>query len=181
MLGSIAPAHVGPKRIGSGTRLSVVAGRFGGSSRPRRASPASRTRAHDGMARKWVQTPSETPLLLLKWCAFAIERNTIPDFHGYIRHAELFGAECVLETAREDLTRGDLGELKAFIDSKERTHRFKDGHWQERRSTTPRACEQCGLDLPRAARANMRFHGHCADSAYRNRAKTARAGVSVAK
>ena len=105
----------------------------------------------------------------------------ISDLQGYIRHAELFGPECVLETAREDLTLEELGQLKGFIDSRERTHRFKRGQWEERRSATSRACEHCGLDLPKGVRADMRYHGHCADSAYRSRRRTARDGASVAR
>lgn len=83
----------------------------------------------------------------------------------YVRHVELFGPDCVLETAAGDLNRAELGSIKAFIESKQRTHRFRLGRWEETRSPRPRQCEGCGLDLPIDAKAHRRFH----DSACRMR------------
>lgn len=51
----------------------------------------------------------------------------------YRTHAERFGPDLVLETAQADLSTEQLGQLAAFIDSMERTHRWKDGEWVPRR------------------------------------------------
>ena len=67
---------------------------------------------------------------------------------AYQRHLELYGSDCLLETAVEDLPRHELGQLKALIDSRERTDVFKHGSWQPRRQGAARACAECGLDLP---------------------------------
>jgi hypothetical protein len=87
----------------------------------------------------------------------------------YVRHVEQYGSECVLQTARDDLGLGELGELKAFIDSMERTYRFRGGNWEDRREAKPRSCEQCGLDLPRGSRTTRRRHDHCKGTARRQR------------
>lgn len=55
------------------------------------------------------------------------------DLETYRTHVEKFGPEMVLETAQSDLPVEQLGELSAFIDSMERTHRWKDGEWVPRR------------------------------------------------
>jgi hypothetical protein len=89
----------------------------------------------------------------------------------YIRHVDLFGSECVLETVADDLSRYELGQLKAYIESKERTHRFRGGRWEERRAARPRPCDACGLDLPLGIRENKRYH----DDACRKRHVRAKA------
>jgi hypothetical protein len=90
-----------------------------------------------------------------------------------IRHVELFGPECAVETAARYLSAHDLAELRAFIAHKERTHRFKHGRWEQRPERARRTCEHCGLDLPVDARAGTRFHRHCqkadAQERYRRR------------
>ena len=90
---------------------------------------------------------------------------------SYLRHAELFGPELVLETAAGDLTSRELAQLQAFIESRERTHRWRNGRWEERPERALRRCAHCGLDLPRAARANQRYHGHCKSTAASRRAR----------
>jgi hypothetical protein len=91
--------------------------------------------------------------------------NTLAE---YSRHLERFGPECVLETAADDLSEHELGELAAQIKSLERVSTFKRGHWVERRQHA-RSCDECGLDLPGNARANMRRHNHCRQKAYESR------------
>jgi hypothetical protein len=82
-------------------------------------------------------------------------RHTLDE---YRRHVDLFGAECVLETASEDLDRKDLGELTGYIDHLERTARFRNGRWQETRPIAPRRCLcDCGLDLPIGSGPGRRF------------------------
>jgi hypothetical protein len=75
-----------------------------------------------------------------------------------------------METAAHDLGEQDMGELAALIASRDRVYRFKAGRWIEKRQCL-RPCEECGLDLPAAARANMRRHSHCNDRAHRRRSK----------
>jgi hypothetical protein len=89
----------------------------------------------------------------------------------YSRHLERFGPECILQTAADDLSEHELGELAAQINSLERVSTFKRGHWVERHQRF-RACDECGLDLPSSARANMRRHPHCNSRARRSRSKT---------
>lgn len=93
----------------------------------------------------------------------------IYDLTAYVHHAERFGPECVLETAAGDLSRDDLGKLKAFIDSKERTFRWKNGQWVERREGGRRQCEHCGLDLPPGTSIQARYHKHCKGTAKKRR------------
>jgi hypothetical protein len=100
------------------------------------------------------------------------------DLQSYIRHVDLFGPDCVLETAAADgLANSDLTELRGYIAHRERTQfwfvgrdEHQGGWWKDRRGRKPRACEHCGLDLPVDARRNMRFHPHCRSAAARVRA-----------
>jgi hypothetical protein len=100
------------------------------------------------------------------------------DLADFIRHVERNGPECVLEVAAGTLSDTDVGELRGFIDWKERTQRFKRGQWTERNQQQVRACESCGLDLPPGGRANQRYHKHCrsTESRRRSRARQAAGG-----
>jgi hypothetical protein len=89
----------------------------------------------------------------------AVRRYTLDE---YRRHVALFGPECVLEVAAGDLDRHDLGALKAYIDHRCRVERFRAGQWVHRGQEV-RACDVCGLDLPRDASRRMRRHRHCKD------------------
>src|SRR5690349_10711574 len=83
-----------------------------------------------------------------------------PTLADYRRHAELYGAELVVETACHDLDERELGELRSYVRHLERTKRWHRGRWNDR-PATGRTCEECGLDLPRTARSDMRRHAHC--------------------
>lgn len=96
-------------------------------------------------------------------------RSTLSE---YIHHAEQWGPECILETARSDLDERDLGELVAWLDWQSRAHRWRDGRWQSRRAVVT-ACEECGCDLPVGSRAGTRFHAACRSRAQRRRSKAA--------
>ncbi len=78
----------------------------------------------------------------------------------YQRHAELYGSECILETAAEDLDEKGLSELAAFVGHLERVSVFRRGQWVHRGQEV-RACEECGKDLPKGAGPQMKFHPHC--------------------
>ena len=56
-------------------------------------------------------------------------RHTLAE---YQRHLELYGSECLLETARQDLDDRELGQLKALIDSTERISRRHGDRWIHR-------------------------------------------------
>jgi hypothetical protein len=92
-------------------------------------------------------------------------RHTLAD---YQRHLELYGSECLLETAAGDMDEKDLGQLKALIDSTERTSRLHPGQWVHRGQEV-RPCEECGLDLPKSASSRTLRHRHCAKKASRQR------------
>jgi hypothetical protein len=87
-----------------------------------------------------------------------------PTLADYRRHAELYGPELIIETAAHDLDERDLAELRSYVRHLERTKRWKDGHWRERRHIS-RPCEECGLDLPQGASTRMRRHPSCASRA----------------
>lgn len=96
------------------------------------------------------------------------------DLAEYQRHLDLYGPECVLEAAASDgLSTTDLGALKALIDSRHRVSRYSGGHWQETHVRSARACEECGLDLPRGSNERMRRHPHCKSRVRRRRAANA--------
>jgi hypothetical protein len=95
----------------------------------------------------------------------------------YIRHAERFGPECVFETAVRDrsLSKHGLGQLKAWLDSRNRSYYWQvgraggpDSQWRPR-VEKPRQCEFCGLDLPPDALPKTRFHSHCGQTARQRR------------
>jgi hypothetical protein len=99
------------------------------------------------------------------------------DAAAYIRHAELFGPEQILETAAEDrhITKQDLGEIAGWLKSRHRSYYWQQGRaggpdsqWRERR-TKAKPCEHCGLDLPPGMRTDARYHRHCTQAAYRAR------------
>ncbi len=94
-------------------------------------------------------------------------RHTLAE---YQRHLELWGSECLLETAAHDLDEKELGQLKALIDSTERISRRHGGKWVHRGQEV-RTCETCGLDLPKDASSRMKRHKHCAKRAARQRRK----------
>ena len=94
-------------------------------------------------------------------------RHTLAE---YQRHLELYGSECLLETAAGDLDDRDLGQLKALIDSTERISRRHGARWVHRGQEV-RTCETCGLDLPKDAGPQMKRHKHCAKRAARERRK----------
>lgn len=56
----------------------------------------------------------------------------------YYRHLERFGPELLLATAESDLSRGDLGRLRARVENMSRTHRWRNGEW------IPKASENRG-------------------------------------
>jgi hypothetical protein len=105
------------------------------------------------------------------------------DLAAYIRHAELYGPERVLETAGADpdVSRTGLGELKGYLDSRLRLERWYHGRWVERREKERRPCAFCGLDLPRDANANTRYHGHCRQTAQRRRSAETRKRAEARK
>lgn len=84
-----------------------------------------------------------------------------PGLADYRLHAELYGPELVLEVAAHDLDERELAELRSYLKHLERTKRWHLGHWQDRRATGGRPCEECGLDLPSSASSRMRLHAHC--------------------
>jgi hypothetical protein len=94
-------------------------------------------------------------------------------YEAYVRHVDHFGAECVLETARHDLEPIELANLKGYIDAKERTHRRHNGAWEEQRDIR-RSCEHCGLDLPRDASEQTRYHARCRSTAKKRRQRERR-------
>lgn len=94
------------------------------------------------------------------------------DLDAYRKHAEAFGPECVIETAAHDLTDADLGELVAFIDSKQRAFRWKGDRWQERRQPV-RTCEFCHRELPPTASPRVRYHRYCRSTAKKRRQRAA--------
>jgi hypothetical protein len=83
------------------------------------------------------------------------------DLAAYQRHVDLYGPECVLETAASDLGRDDVARLAAYIEHRERVSRFHAGQWVHRGQEV-RVCEECRLDLPKGASSRMRRHKHCA-------------------
>lgn len=91
---------------------------------------------------------------------------------SYVRHAELFGPDLIIETAAGELDEQDLGSLKGFLDSRRRTHRYKGGRWQELRARRSRPCEHCKLDLPPGSTSRRRYHEHCGAAVQRKRARS---------
>jgi hypothetical protein len=83
----------------------------------------------------------------------------------YQVHLERFGPECVLETAAGDLPAAELGQLKALVESRERTHLWRTGDWHPLRMEAARLCDECNLELPRNARSNVTRHRRCGDGA----------------
>jgi hypothetical protein len=104
----------------------------------------------------WLETPEVGDM------------NTIAGVHGarrheltdYQRHLDLFGSECVVETACGDLSDRELGELVALVKHKQRVGVFRHGQWVGHGQEI-RVCESCGKDLPRGASRRMRRHSHC--------------------
>ncbi len=92
-----------------------------------------------------------------------------PCLAAYLRHLQLYGPECIIETAAGDLAAAELGELKATVDSMERVYQFKSGDWEPIRIIPARTCVECGLDLPRNASSRMKRHPHCKSRASRRR------------
>ena len=84
-------------------------------------------------------------------------RHTPAEYH---RHADLYGSECVLETAVADLSDKEMGELAAFVGHKERVSVYRRGGWQHQGQEV-RVCESCGKDLPKGASGRMKYHAHC--------------------
>lgn len=104
----------------------------------------------------------------------------------FIAHAERFGPECVLETATLELDSASLGQLKGFLDTKQRVYVWENvcvnGAWRARwkpRRDAERPCAHCGLELPPATRRDTRYHAHCRKAAYRARMSVV--GVSGAQ
>src|SRR5262249_12288025 len=87
----------------------------------------------------------------------------------YQTHLEKFGPECLLETAATELGRDDLGQLKALVESYERTYRWQPGRGWVHRGQEVRQCEHCGLDLPKNAHKLTRYHGYCRSARERSR------------
>lgn len=88
----------------------------------------------------------------------------------YVLRVDLYGAECVIQTARElGLPGSELQELAGYIAHKERTCNWTRGQWVPKPGVAnPRQCEGCGLDL--VAQRRRRFH----DAACQKRAARAR-------
>lgn len=101
-------------------------------------------------------------------------RHTLTE---YQRHLELYGSECLLETAAGDLTDSELGQLKALIDSTERISRRHGDRWVHRGQEV-RVCEQCGKDLPKSAGPQMKYHLHCRGRLKKRRQRARTHGVS---
>jgi hypothetical protein len=109
----------------------------------------------------------------------------VPDLHSYVHQVQQYGPEEVMEVATRDQNLSDTekGSLKAMIESKLRTHKFKDGSWIPTRQHV-RVCEGCGLDLGASAGPRRRFHSdNCRMKAARKKAEEAfaaeaRGGVS---
>jgi hypothetical protein len=100
----------------------------------------------------------------------------VSELDQYLRHLERYGPECIMDTAARDpeMAREDLGVLKGQLDFWARTHRWKAGRWEPRRTdATIRSCEHCKRDIPRQRGSRARF---CSD-ACRNRARRARSGA----
>lgn len=77
----------------------------------------------------------------------------------YIEHFQRYGPDEILETAaQEGFPDKELGRLKAFVESRLRTHRWKDGHGWQAIEQKIRVCEGCGLDLPPGSSKRRRFH-----------------------
>lgn len=100
----------------------------------------------------------------------------------FVRRVDLFGPECVMQTARElgDLTPRELQELGGYIAHRERVGTWTRGEWVPKRSVLqPRACEGCGLDLPVNATARRQFHdAACRMRAARGRVREREANVT---
>ena len=102
----------------------------------------------------------------------SLTNNRTYTLADYIKRVDLYGPECVLDTARElqHLTPTELKELAGYIQHKERIARWHRGEWVPRPNVArPRACLHCGLDLPVDARANRLQHPHCARTAQTQR------------
>jgi hypothetical protein len=113
---------------------------------------------------------AESDLAVVPLPAVRCERKPL---EAWKRHVERFGPDLVLESAARELRERELGELKAFIESKQRSHYWQagraggpDSHWRERREKAT-TCDHCGLDLPVGSGARRRFHSHCRVAAYR--------------
>lgn len=91
-----------------------------------------------------------------------------PAAESFLRHFERYGPECVLETAERSLDVEDVSALRAFVASRERVQRWRDGHWEQRRAPS-RSCAHCGLDLPPGGSPLTRYHRHCARAAAQRR------------
>jgi hypothetical protein len=85
-------------------------------------------------------------------------RHTLTE---YQRHAELYGSECVLETAAGDLDETELDQLAAFVGHMERVSVFRHRQWTHH-GQEMRVCEECGKDLPKGSSRRMLRHPHCA-------------------
>jgi hypothetical protein len=100
------------------------------------------------------------------------------DLQAFIRHVDQFGPDGAVETAaQEGLPGREVAELQAYVNYREATMAWyiappgkSGGEWRDRRGRKVRPSELCGLDLPRGARANQRFHSHCRSKAARERA-----------
>jgi hypothetical protein len=99
-----------------------------------------------------------------------------PTLDDYRRHSELYGPELIVETAAYDLDEREVSELRSYVRHLERTKRWRGSRWDERR-VTRRPCQECGLDLPADAKADMRRHVHCRERAAKRRARARARGM----
>jgi hypothetical protein len=84
---------------------------------------------------------------------------TVP-LDDYRHDAALHGPELVVETAAYELDGLALAELRSYVPHLERTKRWHQERWHDRR-VSGRACEECSLDLPHGARADIKRQAHC--------------------
>jgi hypothetical protein len=99
-----------------------------------------------------------------------------PTAEHFRRHAELYGPELVVETAARDLDKRERAEFRGYVQHLERTKHWRAGRWHDRRLVS-RPCEECGLDLPAGAKADMRRHVHCRERAAKRRVRARALGM----
>jgi hypothetical protein len=102
------------------------------------------------------------------------------DLAAYIEHATKYGPECIIETAASHLDDRDLGQLKAWFESRQRSYYWQvgraggpDSKWVLKREK-PKACEYCGKDLPPGMSSRARYHSHCQQAAAKRRQRARR-------
>lgn len=94
----------------------------------------------------------------------------------YIRHLELFGPECIIETAARDLSSAELAELQGMVDFQTRNHVWRRGSWIPRR-TVVRSCVGCGCEIPRTRSSRASYHSDSCRRRFEKARERSRAGA----